>query len=53
MYRVWCWWGVLGEFFAELLRDGPRWASIFAEEPLHALIVNVSMRVRSPCGCLS
>lgn len=42
--------GVLGEFFAELLRDGPRWASIFVEEPLHALTVNVSMGVRSPCG---
>lgn len=45
--------GVRGEFFAELLREGPWWASIFAEEPLHVLIVNVSMCVRSPCGCLS
>ena len=44
---------MLGEFFAELLRDGPRWASIFVEEPLHALTVNVSMGVRSPCGRLS
>ena len=45
--------GVLGEFFAELLWDGPRWASFFAEELLKALMVNVSMRARSPCGCLS
>ncbi len=26
------------------------WANFFAEEPLQALIVNVSMCVRSPCG---
>ena len=45
--------GVLGEFFAELLWDGPRWASFFAEELLKALMVNVSMCARSPCGCLS
>ena len=45
--------GVLGEYFAELLWDGPRWASFFAEELLKALMVNVSMCARSPCGCLS
>ena len=45
--------GVRGEFFAELLWDGPRWASFFAEELLKALMVNVSMCARSPCGCLS
>ena len=45
--------GVLGEFFAELLWDGPRWASFFAEELLKSLMVNVSMCARSPCGCLS
>ena len=41
-----CW----ANFFAEVLWDGLRWASIFAEEPLRALIVNMSMCVRSPCG---
>ena len=45
--------GVLGEFFAELLRDGPQWANFFAEESLKALMVNVCMCARSPCGCLS
>ena len=41
-----CW----ANFFAEVLWDGLRWASIFAEEPLRSLIVNMSMCVRSPCG---
>ena len=45
--------GVLGEFFAELLRDGPQWANFFAEESLKALMVNVCMCARSPCGRLS
>ena len=45
--------GVPGEFFAELLRDGPQWANFFAEESLKALMVNVCMCARSPCGRLS
>lgn len=45
--------GVLGEFSAELLRDGPQWAYLFAEESLKALMVNVCMCARSPCGRLS
>ena len=45
--------GVPGEFFAELLRDGPQWVNFFAEESLKALMVNVCMCARSPCGRLS
>ena len=41
-----CW----AKFFAELLRNGPCRASFFAEEPLKAIMGNVSMCVRSPCG---
>lgn len=41
------------DFFAELLRDGPQWANFFAEESLKALMVNVCMCARSPCGRLS
>ena len=44
-----CW----ASFFAELLRDGPQWANFFAEESLKALMVNVCMCARSPCGRLS
>ena len=44
-----CW----ANFFAEVLWDGLRWANFFAEEPLRALIVNMSMYGRSPCGCRS
>ena len=45
--------GVLGEFFAELLWDGLQWPDFFAEESLKALMVNVCMCARSPCGRLS
>ena len=42
--------GVLGEFCTGDAADGGVLGEFFAEEPLHALTVNVSMGVRSPCG---
>ena len=45
--------GVLGEFFAEEPLEAPCWANFFAEESLKALMVNVCMCARSPCGRLS
>jgi len=44
---------VLGEFFAEEPLEAPCWANFFAEESLKALMVNVCMCARSPCGRLS
>ena len=44
-----CW----ASFFAEEPLEAPCWANLFAEESLKALMVNVCMCARSPCGCLS
>ena len=44
-----CW----ASFVPEMLLMGVCWANLFAEESLKALMVNVCMCARSPCGRLS